>query len=70
MGSPKSPPPPPPVPLPPPLAPQLANNDVAKAGQSYMQSQQTARGLAGTILTSGQGTGSGTSYSGKQLTGQ
>ena len=44
--------------------------DVAAAGAAYSASQAAARGLAGTILTSGQGTGQGTSYASKTLTGQ
>jgi hypothetical protein len=69
LGSPAKPQAPPPVPLPPPLPPQLGSKDVAAAGASYSAAQATARGLAGTILTSGQGVSTGTGP-GKTLTGQ
>jgi hypothetical protein len=43
---------------------------VAAAGASFAASQAAARGLAGTILTSGQGVPSTGASTGKQLTGQ
>jgi hypothetical protein len=67
LGSPKQ--TPPPIPLPPPLPPQLSSKDVQAAGASYAAGTAAQRGLAGTILTGPQGTGSATA-AGKALTGQ
>jgi hypothetical protein len=69
MGSPST-PAVPAVPPPPPLPPQLSSKEVTASGQAYQASQAAARGLAATILTSGQGADQGKSYAAKALTGQ
>lgn len=57
------------VPPPPPLPPTISTAQVQGAATSQRNTAAAAAGLGSTILSGPMGSGQGTSYPGKQLTG-